>query len=128
MESPLTVFAFRTHAHAHGTHIAGYRVDLGDDRRDGEITEIAQGNPQLPQAFYPTKEPQDIRNGDWIAARCSFNTEAESREVRIGMTAGDEMCNLYLMFYTKSQSQQQVRNTFLGCYFPEYLLQCKNRI
>ena len=32
----------------------------------------------------------------------------EDKTVRIGATAGDEMCNLYMMFYTKSQSQDQV--------------------
>jgi len=48
-EAPLTVFDFKTHAHP--THIAGYRVDAGYSACDGEILEIAQGNPQEPQAF-----------------------------------------------------------------------------
>ena len=69
LESPLTVFAYRTHAHKHGTRISGYRVDAGDETREGKIVEIARGDPQKPQAFYPTTQPQVIHNGDWIAAR-----------------------------------------------------------
>ena len=34
--------------------------------------------------------------------RCTYNTTGHATATRIGMTGGDEMCNLYLMFYTLS--------------------------
>ena len=76
--SPMTMFAFRTHAHKHGTVITGYRV------RDGKISEIARGDPQKPQMFYPMTKPVVVENGDYIHARCTFNTTMEDRIIRIG--------------------------------------------
>ena len=35
-------------------------------------------------------------------SRCTYNTTEHSTPTRIGSTGGDEMCNLYLMFYTLS--------------------------
>ena len=76
--SPMTLFAFRTHAHKHGTVITGYRV------RDGKISEIARGDPQKPQMFYPMTKAVVVENGDYIHARCTFNTTMEDRIIRIG--------------------------------------------
>ena len=45
---PITVFAFRTHAHALSTVISGYRY------RHSAFSEIAKGSPQWPQTFYST--------------------------------------------------------------------------
>ena len=36
------------------------------------------------------------------SCRCTYNTTGHSTATRIGSTGGDEMCNLYLMFYTLS--------------------------
>ena len=47
---PLTVFAFRTHAHSLSTVITGYV------HRQDTYAEIARGSPQWPQTFYPTIE------------------------------------------------------------------------
>ena len=76
--SPMTLFAFRTHAHKHGTVITGYKVT------DGKITEIARGDPQKPQMFYPMRKFVVVDNGDYLHARCTFNTTEEDRIVRIG--------------------------------------------
>ena len=76
--SPMTLFAFRTHAHKHGTVITGYKV------RDGKISEIARGDPQKPQMFYPMKNFVEVENGDYIHARCTYNTTMEDRIIRIG--------------------------------------------
>ena len=74
----MTLFAFRTHAHKHGTVITGYQV------RNGKILEIARGDPQKPQMFYPMKKYVVVDNGDYIHARCTFNTTMENRLIRIG--------------------------------------------
>ena len=41
-----------------------------------------------------------INKGDYLAARCTFDSRTSNHVVSIGATAGDEMCNLYLMYYT----------------------------
>ena len=74
----MTMFAFRTHAHQHGTVITGYLI------RDNHFTEIARGNPQKPQMFYPMNNEVIVDNGDAIAARCTFNTTMESDTVYFG--------------------------------------------
>ncbi|XP_032230228.2 peptidyl-glycine alpha-amidating monooxygenase A isoform X2 [Nematostella vectensis] len=86
-------FAFRVHAHSLGSVITGYRV------RDGKWTLIGKGDPQRPQAFYPIKQEVDIKDGDTLAARCTYNTMKKDRITYIGATMKDEMCNFYMMFY-----------------------------
>ena len=44
--------------------------------------------------------------------RCTYNTTGHSTATRIGSTGGDEMCNLYLMFYTHS-AKVTVNTVFL---------------
>ena len=36
-----------------------------------------------------------------LAARCTYNSTGVDHATRIGSTAGDEMCNLYIMFFTE---------------------------
>ncbi|XP_071502884.1 peptidyl-glycine alpha-amidating monooxygenase B-like [Diadema antillarum] len=88
-------FAFRTHAHSLGKVITGYLI------RDGEWTVIAQGDPQWPQAFYPSLNDYTVRPGDILAARCTYDSNRDVA-VHVGGTHNDEMCNLYLMYYTDS--------------------------
>jgi len=87
-------FAFRTHTHKHGRVVSGYRV------RDGGWTEIGRGNPRRPQMFYDVTGPKDnvIRDGDYLAARCTMYNR-HNRNVYIGATGNDEMCNFYMMFW-----------------------------
>lgn len=90
-------FGFRTHTHDHGTVVAGYRI------RNGIWTLIGKGNPQSPQAFYPvTSKRMDIKYGDMLAARCTYNNEAP-KSLKIGRNHDDEMCNFYIMYYTDSR-------------------------
>ena len=77
--SPITLFAYRPHTHAHGTVITGYRY------RDNNLIEIARGNPQKPQTFYPMQNKVTVRNGDFLAARCTFNTTLEDGRIYIGI-------------------------------------------
>jgi hypothetical protein len=34
-------------------------------------------------------------------SRCTYNSTGVDHETHIGSTAGDEMCNLYIMFFTE---------------------------
>ena len=76
--APMTLFAFRTHAHKHGTVITGYLY------RGNQLSEIARGDPQKPQMFYAMKNELVVDNGDFLAARCTFNTTMEDKPIYIG--------------------------------------------
>ena len=56
----------------------------------------------LLQAFYPMENEMTVNPGEILAARCTYNTTGHATSTKIGHTGGDEMCNLYLMFYTLS--------------------------
>jgi peptidylamidoglycolate lyase len=86
-------FAFRTHAHVLGRVLAGYHVN-------DSWHEMAKGNPQWPQAFYPIMNNIEIKKGDYLVSRCTFDAKNKSVETHIGATHNDEMCNLYIMYYT----------------------------
>ena len=51
--------------------------------------------------------PEFVKLGsdDYVAARCTYDTRRESDVTVIGSTAGDEMCNLYLMYYTRDEDR-----------------------
>jgi peptidylglycine monooxygenase len=91
----LVAFAFRTHAHSLGKLITGFRVRNNDQ----DWTEMARKSPQMEQTFYPMKKPLSIRPSDTIVARCLFSNPT-GHTVNIGGTMEDEMCNLYVMYYT----------------------------
>lgn len=100
LESPAPIhpFAFRVHAHKLATVIAGYKVE-----ENGDFTLIGKGNPQWPQAFYPVEKNITVEPRQMLAARCTYSTTTFPNTTRIGQTAGDEMCNMYLMYYTASR-------------------------
>ena len=120
VKDKITMFAFRTHAHTLGAVITGFRV------RDGEFEEVARGDPQRPQTFYPMPKFQVAQKGDIMVARCTFDGTRTNKTTRIGnvsprnlrpwghclmyeftpagMTAGDEMCNLYIMYYSDREN------------------------
>uniref|UniRef100_A0A0K0DFW3 peptidylglycine monooxygenase n=1 Tax=Angiostrongylus cantonensis TaxID=6313 RepID=A0A0K0DFW3_ANGCA len=92
-------FAFRTHSHRHGVEISGWVVNE-DEKGDDEWFLIGKRNPQLPQMFVPVQNNSlVIRQGDMVAARCILKND-ENRVVEMGATAEDEMCNLYVMYWT----------------------------
>jgi len=95
-------FAYRVHTHKLGVVVTGYKID----HTTGEIEEIAKGNPQWPQAFYPMKKKVVIQPTDFVAARCTFSNKNSNVTTHIGQTAGDEMCNLYIMYYTVSRDPE----------------------
>ncbi|KAI8736595.1 alpha-amidating enzyme precursor 2 [Biomphalaria glabrata] len=92
MDKSIIPFAFRTHAHGLGTVITGYQYN-------GTYHEIGKGNPQWPQAFYPVKEVIEVKPGDALAVRCTYNSSSMDHPVGVGSTGNDEMCNYYIMLY-----------------------------
>ncbi|KAL8575177.1 hypothetical protein ACOMHN_042487 [Nucella lapillus] len=89
-------FAYRTHSHSLGSVITGYQ------HNNTGYHQIGKGNPQWPQAFYPTNASIEVKQGDELVARCTYNSVGMNRTVQIGATGNDEMCNFYIMFYTNA--------------------------
>uniref|UniRef100_A0A6A7G7G2 Peptidyl-glycine alpha-amidating monooxygenase B-like n=1 Tax=Hirondellea gigas TaxID=1518452 RepID=A0A6A7G7G2_9CRUS len=96
----IIVFGYRVHTHSLGIVVSGYKYSM----QSGEFEEIAKGNPQWPQAFYPMQRALKISPDDLVLARCTFNSSARNRTTYIGSTGEDEMCNLYLMYYTDRET------------------------
>ncbi|XP_064106130.1 peptidylglycine alpha-hydroxylating monooxygenase-like isoform X1 [Macrobrachium nipponense] len=93
-------FAFRTHTHALGRVVSGYKVTkdgLGDK---WEL--IGKKDPQLPQMFYPVANDLTLAKGDTVAARCTMQSNRD-RITRVGATNEDEMCNFYIMYWTQKE-------------------------
>lgn len=93
-------FNSRTHAHKLGSVITGYKVH---DNNFEVITsiltysmwsscsnchnleqEIARGDPQKPQTFYPMRHFVHLSQDDQVAARCTYDTRGETEVTRIG--------------------------------------------
>ncbi|KAL5004013.1 hypothetical protein ScPMuIL_017469 [Solemya velum] len=101
-------FAYRTHAHTHGMVTSGYRI------RNGQWTEIGRMSPQKPQMFYNvTNNGMDVKKGDILAARCTMVND-ENKDISIGNTQNDEMCNFYIMYYI--DGDRTMRDTY--CFSP----------
>ncbi|XP_031572438.1 peptidyl-glycine alpha-amidating monooxygenase-like [Actinia tenebrosa] len=94
-ETPIYAFAYRTHAHALGSLISGYKVHRQN------WTLLGKKSPQEPQAFYPMNKVVKITKGDKLAARCTYDAKGHhlTKHVNIGSSGKDEMCNFYIMYY-----------------------------
>ena len=93
-------FAFRTHTHALGRVVSGWKVT-----RNMEWSLIGKADPQLPQMFYPVEDKEMIlRKGDTIAARCTM-VSYRDRITVVGATAEDEMCNFYMMYWVEGKEK-----------------------
>ncbi|CAB4068572.1 PAM [Lepeophtheirus salmonis] len=101
---PLHPFAFRTHAHSLGVVITGYKYSP----EKNTFIEIARGNPQWPQTFYPIVNNVSLNSNDYLVARCTYNSTLKKKAVYIGAESDDEMCNLYLMYYMESKSADTI--------------------
>lgn len=93
-------FAYRTHTHALGKVVSGYRVREDQDGTDQWLL-LGKRNPLTPQMFYPTLSKEPIKFGDRVAARCTMESH-RNKTTYIGATNNDEMCNFYLMYYVES--------------------------
>ena len=102
LNTDLTVhpFAFRTHTHALGRVVSGWKVDP-----DMQWTLIGKEDPQKPQMFYPTKDKSmTLTGGDTVAARCTM-VSYRDRITWVGATADDEMCNFYMMYWVQGDKK-----------------------
>ncbi|CAF0855130.1 unnamed protein product [Adineta ricciae] len=88
---PISIFAIRVHAHQWARVNSLYRV------RDKEITQIAKGDPQWPQSFYPLPSPITVEVGDYLVGQCVYDNN-DNRIIYAGSTHNDEMCNIYAMY------------------------------
>jgi len=60
---------------------------------------LGKRDPRLAQMFVPVENASlVITQGDVLAARCTMKND-EQREVAIGASGEDEMCNFYLMYW-----------------------------
>lgn len=70
-------FAYRTHTHALGKVVSGYRVrkQTGSDNFDWTL--LGKRDPLTPQMFYPVLNTEPILPGDQLAARCTMKSFRE---------------------------------------------------
>ncbi len=106
----IKTFAFRVHAHAHGDVNAAYKIE------NHEWSQLALGDPQWPQAFYPTESLIEIKDGNSLVGMCTYHND-EDRYIYAGSTHKDEMCNVYLMYY--ADSTDDVMQVCDGNAFPQ---------
>ncbi|RXG51912.1 Peptidyl-glycine alpha-amidating monooxygenase A [Armadillidium vulgare] len=92
----INIFGYRVHAHTLGSVITGYKYNP----KSKELIEIVKGNPQWPQAFYPMESILKVEPYEILHVRCTYNSTTRNRHTFMGSTSNDEMCNLYLMYYT----------------------------
>ncbi|VDM77285.1 unnamed protein product [Strongylus vulgaris] len=102
-------FAFRTHAHRHGVDVSGWVVD--EDRYGVDHWYlIGRRNPQLPQMFAPVHNKTiTVSQGQMLAARCIMKND-ENRNVPMGQTGEDEMCNFYMMYWVDGDRPKSASN------------------
>lgn len=118
-EEPIYPFAYRVHAHSLGVVVTGFKYT----RENNSWIELAKGNPQSPQAFYPMKNDYySVSKNEILAARCTYNSSSRNRETRMGSTANDEMCNLYIMYFTKARRGKAFQNC-VDIQFPDLVFQ-----
>lgn len=104
LNTKLTIhpFAFRTHTHALGRVVSGWKVSP-----DMQWTLLGKRDPQLPQMFYPTEPGITVTGGDTLAARCTM-VSYRDRTTWVGATSDDEMCNFYLMYWVEGKEKLRV--------------------
>lgn len=100
-------FAFRTHTHALGKVVSGYKVD-----KSNKWSLIGKKDPHLPQMFYPVADKSlSLTKGDTVAARCTMVNNRD-RITYIGATKEDEMCNFYMMYWVKGKAPMEKGSCF----------------
>ncbi len=51
--------------------------------RDGIFLQIAKGDPQWPQSFYPLSSPVTIEKDDFLVGQCVYDND-ENRVIYVG--------------------------------------------
>ncbi|XP_026293326.2 peptidylglycine alpha-hydroxylating monooxygenase [Frankliniella occidentalis] len=103
-------FAYRTHTHALGKVVSGYRV-RSDRHGEDHWTLLGKRDPLTPQMFYPVLNNVTIQYGDKLAARCTMESTRDDYTM-IGATNKDEMCNFYLMYWVEGTKPLDVKYCF----------------
>lgn len=103
-------FAYRAHTHSLGRVVAGYRVREDENGID-DWTLLGKRDPLTPQMFYPVENTDPIRKGDKLVARCTM-VSRRTTITQIGATNQDEMCNLYIMYWTDGGSTLDLKYCF----------------
>jgi len=89
-------FAFRVHTHALGKVVTGWKVSP-----DMQWTLLGKDDPRLPQMFNPIADKSTtLTGGDILASRCTMINEGD-KDVFVGQTRKDEMCNFYIMYWVE---------------------------
>ncbi|THD21001.1 putative peptidylglycine alpha-hydroxylating monooxygenase [Fasciola hepatica] len=95
-------FAFRVHAHSHGV------MNEGNVIHDGRKYLIGKMSPQEPQTYYLTENKTLlVHPNDVLEAECHM-VNKENREVPMGHTRQDEMCNFYMMYSVPWKDKDQL--------------------
>lgn len=76
-------FAYRTHTHALGKVVSGYRVRKQPGQTDYDWKLLGKRDPLTPQMFYPVLNTEPILPGDQLAARCTMESH-RTRPTYIG--------------------------------------------
>jgi hypothetical protein len=95
---PLTTFAVRVHTHTLGRNVEMVRLAPGGGPPRNET--LAKGDPLAPQGFNPVA-PRVIHPGDRLTVTCTFDSSGVDHPVTAGPTHDHEMCNMYLMAFSK---------------------------
>lgn len=107
---PMYTFAYRVHAHKLGVVVSGYKYGS----KSKTFSLLGKGNPQWPQAFFPMENIQIIRENDIMLARCTYNSSSKNEITVMGSASSDEMCNLYLMYYTEVERGNKLSESSCG--------------
>ena len=88
------------HTHRHGIEASSWRV------RNDEWVLLSQKEPsKSPQSFYAPNHPSTtLVRGDVIAFRCGMMNLGD-RPVRQGLASFNEMCDLYMMYWTEKDGE-----------------------
>ncbi|GIL97341.1 hypothetical protein Vretimale_2809 [Volvox reticuliferus] len=94
---PLTMFAVRVHTHTLGRQVYMTR----EAWNHSGIETLYTRDPQLPQSFVPSTR-HVLWPGDRLTVTCDFDSTSRSTVTSAGGTHNDEMCNMYVMLYSKT--------------------------
>ena len=105
------------HTHRHGIETSSWRVRRRHNtRRSGayedEWTLLSHKEPtRSPQSFYPPNQDNTtLVRGDVIAFRCGMMNLSD-RPVRQGLASYDEMCDLYMLYWTEEGEGGQLEKS-----------------
>jgi len=91
----ITPLAYRVHSHHLGDVTSGYVI------RNNRWTELGRMSPRQPEQYYmATNQDLILRPGDVMAARCTMNSLARNERTYMGHRNIDEMCVIYILYYT----------------------------